>query len=120
MLSRAGVPMATQTQSSTPPPTPAAARRLVALPMMPLSLRPVMGAALPLAHFALALPAVPLAFAVAAWKAVPVASYFYMPETLAATHLITLGFLTPVALGALQTLLPAGPWPRWRRFSAWG
>jgi hypothetical protein len=88
--------------------------------MMPLSLQPVMGSALPLAHFALALPAVPLAFAVAAWKAVPVASYFYMPETLAATHLITLGFLTPVALGALQTLLPAGPWPRWRRISAWG
>ncbi len=111
--------MAATIQPPLPAKPPAAARKLVALPMMPLSLRPVMGAALPLAHFALALPAVPLAFALSAWKAAPVASYFYLPETLAATHLITLGFLTPVALGALQTLLPAGPFPRWRRVSAW-
>lgn len=84
-----------------------------------VSLKPISGPALPLAHYALSLLALPAAFAVALWKAPAMIRFFYMPENLAATHLITLGVLTGIALGSLQALLPPGPSMRWRLASGW-
>jgi len=46
--------------------------------------------------------------------------YFYMPELLALTHLVTLGFVTSMSMGVLQRLLPTllSVRPRSRRLAA--
>lgn len=91
----------------------------VSLPVAPLSLRPTVGPALPLAHYLLAALSLPLAFLLAVWKGETMAAFYYLPENIAATHLLTLGVLTATALGSLQALLPLGPLPKLRRWSAW-
>lgn len=96
-----------------------AIRLPVSLPVAPLSLRPTVGPALPLAHYLLAALSLPLAFLLAVWKGRIMVAFYYLPENVAATHLITLGVLTAVALGSLQALLPIGPWPKLRRGCAW-